>query len=279
MPDLTQSVSPTTAPAASPSAGPAATTNGTTQPTGEARHGATESENFVPQGTDLNTMPPAARAELERINKEMVRGWTAKTQKLADEHKKYEGYDTYRQKAERLEQLQANQDFVRLWNEHVQKTGSAQRAGDPANTSKLEQKLQEIETKMQQSEIEGMVKTFREMKDDKGEPMHPDFESLNTIGLGKTSQGDDYSLLRACVELSQGNSDQEKLANGYKAAKAIRDQIYEEGRKSGMGKMLARVRNSTNEPTLSTDKTSFNGEAKKLSAREARELAEKGVRV
>lgn len=263
------------APAATPTAEPAPTQTSTVQPSGQANgvQGAPTEETFTK--LDVNTLPP----QLKQAYDSMLRDYKTKTTEIAEQRKKYDGYDAYKQKAELLEKLQTNQDFVRMWNEHVQRTGQAPKAGDPANTSKLEQKLQEIEAKLQQSEVEGMVKTFREMKDEKGEPMNPDFDALQGIDLGTTANGDKYNLMRACVELAQGNTDQEKLANGYKAAKAIRDQIFEEGRKHGMGKMLTRVRQSTEAPGgVSTDKTTISkDDAKNLSVKEARELAQKGV--
>lgn len=261
------------APAATPATEPATTVTSTVQPGSQATgaQSAPTEETFTK--LDVNTLPPQLRKSYD----DMLRDYKEKTAKLSEERKKYEGYDTYRQKAEHLDRLQANQDFVRLWNEHVQKAAAAEKGGQP--DPQLEAKVQEIEAKLQRAEIDGMVKTFREMKDDKGEPLHPDFDALMGIDLGTTANGDKYNLIRACVELAQGSTDQEKLSNGYKAAKAIRDQIFEEGRKSGMGRMLAKARNSTEMPTLSTDKNSFNGDSKRLSAKEARELAEKGVRV
>ena len=280
MTDLSNA-SPAQASAASPAMGTPASSSGTIQPTGEAGQSATSTENFIPHGMDLNTLPPAARAELERINKEMVRGFTAKTQKLAEDTKKYEGFDAFKQKAELYEQFAAQEDFVRQWNEHVHKqSGQNGQAGQNDPNAEMRAKLQEIESKMQQSELTQIVEAFSETQDEKGQLMNPDFDALNNVTLGKTQQGEEFSLLRACIELSEGNSPQEKLANGYKSAKMIRDQILEEGRKQGMGKMLSKVRNSTEAPSpITSDKQSFNGDAKKLSVREARELAEKGVLV
>lgn len=263
---------------ATPSQEPAASSGGTTAPTGEAGQAATGSDNFVPQGIDVNSLPPHVRTEMERINKEMVRGFTAKTQELAEIRKKYDNYDALRQKAESYDKLTADHEITRLIEDHKRRTEQARASGqtDPG-TQKLEAKLQEIENKIQMSELVDVVKSFQDGTNDKGELLHPEFSELNSIGIGKTAQGDEYSLLRACVELSPGETPNEKLENGYKTAKSIRDQIFDEGRKSGMGRMLTKVKNSSEMPTLSTDKTAFNGDAKNLSAREARELARKGV--
>lgn len=278
MADLNTGAIPSGSQVASQNTGTAAAPNGNTQTTGEAGQGATGTENFLPQGVDLNTLPPAVRTELDRINKEMVRGFTAKTQKLAEDQKKYEGYDTLKQKAEAYDRVASDKDFNRVWQEHMQKVAQAKANGTAApSTEKLEAKLQEIESKLQQAEFSEVVKGFSEAKDDKGDLLRPDFADLKSISLGANGAGDEYNLLRACVELAPGKSPQEMLENGYKTAKAIRDQILDEGRKQGMGKMMAKVRNSTQAPTITSDKAVFNGDPKKVSVREARELAEKGV--
>lgn len=267
--------------AAATSNGTASASSGTTQPSGEAGQGATGSENFLPQGVDINTLPPAVRAELDRINKEMVRGFTAKTQELAEQRKKYEGYDTYKQKADLYEQIASQEEFVRQWNEYVKKVGGQGQAGqgDPNDPNvKLQAEVQEIKTELERAKAGEIVEAFSSAKDEKtGELLHPDFEALHSVVIGGNEKVGEYSLLRAAVDLAPGATQQERLANGYKAAKAVRDAILEEGRKQGMGKMLARARNSSEAPTLSTEKGVFTGDPKNLSAREARELAEKRV--
>lgn len=267
-PETTQTANPpatTTAPAAS---------TGTVQTSGQTeRQNAPAEDRFG--DVDPNTLPP----QLKSVYDNMLRGWKDKTTRLSEERKKYEGYDAYKQKADLYDRVSSDQEFVRMWNERIEKASQANQNEQSDQTPDLKKEIQAIKSKLEQAELVDVVRVFEEVKNDKDELLHPDFQALNGIGIGKTPQGDEYSLLRACVELSPGNTPQEKLANGYKAAKAVRDKIYEEGRKSGMGKMLSRVRDSTETPSLSTDKTTFNGDARKLSVREARELAEKGVTV
>lgn len=276
MSDLTNA-SPAPAVSASPSMGTDAPQAGNIQPTGEAGQGATGSESFLPQGVDHNTLPPVLRAELDRINKEMVRGFTAKTQELAEERKKYEGYDTFKQKAELYEQFATNPEFIKRWNGFVEESNGKNGQAQEDPTAAIKAEIAEVKQQMQVRELSEFADAFASAKDEKGQLLNPDFDMLGGLQLGKNSDGDEYSLLRACVELSQGKTPQEKLTAGYKAAKQIRDQIFEEGRKHGMGKMLSKVRNSTEAPTISSDKGSFTGDPKKLSVREARELAERGV--
>lgn len=269
-----QNPTPTGDTAANPSQEPAQST-GTVKPSGQANgQSAPADEGFTK--LDPNTLPPQLRSAYDN----MLRDYKEKTTRLSEERKKYEGFDTFKQKAELYEQIASQQEFVQQWNDFVQKRSGQsgqQNAGDP--TTELKAKLEQIESKLQQSELSEVVESFSSAKDDKGELLNPDFDALNSVTLGKNQQGEEFSLLRACIELSPGNSPQERLANGYKAAKTIRDQIIEEGRKQGMGRMLSKVRNSTEAPTITNDKQSFNGDPKNLSVREARELAEKGVKV
>lgn len=284
MPDLTNA-SPSDQSSVSPSQGPESSVNGNIQSGGEARQSATATETFVPQGMNVNTLPPAVRAEMERVNNEMVRGFTAKTQKLAEEAKKYEGYDAFKQKAEFYDQFSAQDEFVKRWNDYVEEVNARKNgvqkadSSDPvhAKLAEFEKQLQAERLARQESEVMTFVDAFSNAKDEKGAPLHPDFEALSEYTLGASKEAGEYSLLRACIELAGGNTPQERVSAGYKIAKGIRDQLLEEGRKQGMGRMLSKVRNSTEAPTISSDKTSFNGDAKKLSVREARELAEKGV--
>lgn len=261
----------------------AATSTGSVQPNGEAGQGATGSENFIPKGVDINTLPPQIRAEVEKINQEMLRGFTAKAQKLAEEQKKYEAYDDYKQKAELYDQFSSREDFVKTWNEYVQKMNQQDQTGvvDP-KTKELEQRLNTLETERKQAEMSETIEAFASAADETGNVLHPEFDRYNSMMLGEVEGPDgkprSLSILNAAIELAPGNSPLEKLENGYKKIAELHDQIFKSGQKSGMGKMLAKVRNGTDAPTISTDKSVFTGDAKKLSAREARELAEKGVR-
>lgn len=274
---IDSNASPDAGAAVTPS-GPAASSAGTIQPAGEAGQGATGAENFLPQGVDLNSLPPAVRAELDRINKEMVRGFTAKTQKLAEDQKKYGDYDTLKERASLYDQIAQQDEFVNQWNDFVKKQGAPPDQANAADPNhEIKKQLEQMQTKFQEIELKEFVDAFAAAKDEKGQDMNPDFDVLNGIQMGKNQQGQDYSLLRACVELSQGASPQDRVKMGYQAARKIRDQILEEGRKQGMGKMLSKVRNSTEAPTITSDKGVFTGDPKSLTTREARELAEKGI--
>lgn len=271
------SPNPAAAQAANPATPDPAQAAGTVQPSGQVGGGQSAPAEDSFTKLDVNTLPP----QLKQAYDNMLRDYKSKTAELSEQRKKYEGYDTYKQRAELYEQLASQEEFVKRWNEYVKEVNgqTATNPNDPvqAKLQEFEKQLQEERRAREEREMDDVVEGFRSAKDEKGNPVNPDFDALADAVIGKDQEGGDWNLLRAYVHLAEGNTPQEKLANGYKAAKALRDQWVEEGRKQGVGKMLSKVRNSTEAPAITSDKQTFNGDAKKLSVREARELAEKGV--
>lgn len=269
---------PTPTPTDNQATGPAATGTGTAVPGGQANGGAPTEDLF--KGIDPNQLPPEAKKHYDS----MLRDYREKTAKLSEERKKYEAYEAYKQKAELYDQFSSREDFVKTWNEYVQKMNSQDKTGvvDP-KIQELEQKLNAIEAQAKQAEMSETIEAFASAAGEDGTPLHPEFDRYNSMMLGEVPGPDgkprSLSLLNAAIELAPGNTPLEKLENGYKKVAELHDQIFQAGQKSGMGKMLAKVRNGTDAPTISTDKSVFAGNSKDLSAREARELAQKGVKV
>lgn len=269
---------------ATPATETAGASNGTGNSNGEAtRQGATGTETFIPQGLDVNTLPPNVRAHIEKINSDMVRGFTEKTTKLSETTKAEvaKATEALKAKAEFYDQIAAQQEFVDMWNEHVKKVqanGGQETPGDP-KVVQLEKKFQELNEKLQLTELAEVRDAFADAVDEKGEKAHPLFDDLNAINIGQI-QGqkgaEDFSLLRACVELAQGTP-QQKLDIGYKQAKALYDSIYEQGKKAGMGRLQTKVLNGSHPPSNSTGDTLTVTEKRPKSAREAFEMARKGV--
>ena len=258
-----------------------AAASGTSNQTGEASgQGATGQDSFIPKGLDLNTLPPHVRAQVEKINSDMVRGFTEKTTKLSETAKQEAAKmtESFKQKAELYDQLAGQEEFVKMWNDHVAKTGQPP-TPDPADpVAQLSTKLQQMEQKIAESELIQVTDSFADAVNEKGEKLHPDFDKLNSLVLGKTQKGQEVTFLRAFTELSTGKTHQERLANGYKAAKAFHEQIFEEGRKAGLGRTQTKLMNGSSPPT------NINGnfqvtEKRPKSAHEALEMAKKGIAV
>jgi len=265
--------------------GTATDANGTSNGVGEARQGAATTETFIPEGIDLNTLPPNVRQYVEKINNDMVRGFTEKTTKLSETVKAEvaKSLEPYRSKAEQYEQIAAQEEFVKQWNEYVQKSQSQnqnpQNPGDPL-LKEMKSQLEEMNMKIQLSEMSQITEAFAEAVNEKGERLHPEFDTLNDIVIGQFGEkSEPFSLLRAAVELAQGGTPSEKLANGYKAAKAAHDAIFELGRKAGLGRVQTKIANGTQPASHSLGDTMSVTDKKPKNAREALEMARKGVMV
>jgi hypothetical protein len=260
---------------------PDAQANGTVQPSGDATgQGAPAEETFTK--VDPRTLPPQLRAAYDN----MLRDYKEKTTKLSETVKaeSAKAAEAYKQKAEFYDQIAGQEDFVKRWNEYVQQAQGMTQAQQDANPelSAMKNQLQEMSQKMQLTEMSQVTEAFAEAVDEKGQKMHADFDRLNELNLGKLVDGDDaedFSLLRACIELSPGNTPQEKLANGYKSAKAVYNAIYEEGRKAGLGRIQQKQLNGSNPPTGSGGDGLQITDKKPKSAREALDLAKRGMMV
>jgi hypothetical protein len=275
--DLETSATPEPASAATQDTGPAPD-QGTAQPDGEAKgQSAPVEEKFG--DVDPKTLPP----QLKAVYDNMLRGFKEKTTKVSDTVKAEvaKATESLKAKADLYDQFAGRQDFVDQWNEYVRAAN-----GQPSvPTDPVQRELQEIKAELakraeadQQREVSEIVDAFRDATNDKGEKLNPDFDKLNSIVVGQAGDGSEYSLLRCYIELAQGASPQEKLAAGYKAAKAEYDRIFEEGRKSGMGHMRAKVQRSTEPPTGTSISANVTEKYPK-DAREALDLAYQGISV
>lgn len=262
-----------------PVAEPAATSNGTGTTSGQATGAAPTGDLF--KGIDPNRLPPEARAAYDS----MLRDYREKTGKLSETVKSEaaKAAEAYRQRAEMYDQIIGQEEFVRQWNEYVQKAQAqpGQTSAVPPELIQMKQQLEEMSQKIQFSEISQITDAFADAVNEKGEKLNPEFDNLNGIHIGSMQEGDkveNYSLLRACIELSPGNH-QEKLAAGYKTAKAVYDQIFEAGKKAGMGRLQAKLQNASLPPSISTNETITMTERKPKTAREALEMAKRGQMV
>lgn len=278
MADFTNSTS-TTDTSATMTMSPPESGTETVQTNGDANgQGAPVEEGFT--RVDPRTLPPQLRSAYDN----MLRDYKEKTTKLSETVKSEaaKATEAYRQKAELYDQIASQEPFVQKWNEYVQQvqneTGKPPQEGDPVLTQ-MKQQLQEMNQKIQLSEMAQVTEAFAEAVDEKGQPLHPQFDELNSIVIGKVGNGEEFSLLRAAIELAPGKSPQEKLANGYKEAKAMYDRIFEAGKKAGMGRLERKVLNGTNPPSNSAGDVLSVTDKKPKNAREALEMARKGQMV
>lgn len=264
---------------------PVASANGTGTTDGQAQ---VQNPGGAPEDIFKNINPNQLPPQLKSVYDSMLTDYRTKTAKLSETVKTeaQKATEAYRQKAELYDSIASQETFVKQWNEYVKEQerqtnqGGAQ-SGDPA-LSQMEQKLQEIQQKLQLSEMSQVTEAFAEAQDEKGQKIHPEFDNLNNIYIGKLAQGgtsEDFSLLRGCVELATGGNPQEKLANGYKMAKAVYDGIFESGKKAGMGRLAQKAQNGTFPPSSSSGEALSVTDKKPKSAREALEMARRGQMV
>lgn len=234
------------------------------------------------KGIDPNRLTPNEKANYNS----MLKDYREKTGRLSETIKSETEKATkaYRDKASQYDQIAQQEEFVKQWNEYVQKEQSQSNQNETQGTTnpvltRMEQKLQEMSQKMEISELSQVTDAFAEAVNEKGEKLHPDFDQFNSITIGKLQNGEEYSLLRACIELTPGNNPQEKLVNGYKMAKAVHAGIFESGKKSGMGRLQTKVLNGTNPPSNSGNDVLSITDKKPKNAREAMEMARKGLMV
>jgi len=263
-----------------PSVEPAAVDNGTGTADGQVSGGTPESQDQdIFKGIDPKTLTPKER----QLYNSMLTDYRTKTGKLSETVKSQVEKEVaaYREKASQYEMIANEEAFVKQWNDYVKKTqeqtGESPKQGDPVLTE-LQEKFKSMEQKLQQAELSKVTDAFAEAVDDKGVKLRPDFDALNNKIIGKVGN-EEYSLLRASIEMASGRTPQEKLANGYKAAKAFHDAIFEEGRKAGLGRLQEKSRNGTIPPSNSGGEVLTTTEKRPKNAHEALQMARRGIKV
>jgi hypothetical protein len=249
-PDLSATDNPGIAPADNPSiSGPAGVDVGTSATGGQAP-GAAPAEDLF-KGVDPNRLPPEVRGHYDQ----MLRDYREKTGKLSETVKSEtaKAVEAFKQKAEFYDQLITQEEFVRQWNEHVQKVSAAESAKQDDPTVKLEKKLQALEAQVMKSSTVETINAFAGAVDEKGQKIYSDFDKLNGIVVSEVQNPDgsrqEISMLGVAIDAAPGKTVQEKLVNGYKTAKKVYDTIFEEGKKAGMGRLQTKAFNGTQPPS------------------------------
>jgi hypothetical protein len=223
---------------------------------------------------DPKTLPPALKAVYDN----MLRDYTKKTMSISDRVKSEaaKATEAFKAKAEMFDKLSANEEFVKRWNDYVQEVSKVGQDGQNP-PDEVKQKLHELEMKFKATESLEAINAFADAKNEKGEMLHPEFDKLSAFKIGNHQQSGEYDLLRAAIELAPGNSTMEKLENGYKAAKAVYDQIFEEGKKAGMGRLNEKARNGSMSPSQGSGQVSGVASKRPANALEALEMAKRGL--
>lgn len=253
---------------------------GSVKPEGQAvGQAATDSEQGF-TNVDPKTLPPALKAVYDNLYKDYQKKTTTIAERVKAEVAK--SLDPFKSKAEQFDSLVNNEEFVKQWNEFVEKSQASQTNGQPENEAL--RKVRELEVEVQTQKIERQVEqslsainAFADAKDQNGKPLHPDFDKLSGFKIGSHSKSGDYDLLRTAIELAPGETPMAKLENGYQGAKAVYDAIFEEGKKAGMGRLNDKIKNSSIAPSAGSAKVSGYAQKRPDNALEALEMARKGL--
>jgi hypothetical protein len=242
---------------------------------------------------DPTTLPP----ELQSIYKSLQADYTKKTQGVADTRKKADAYD----------QISRDQRFVDYWQGlnrtqkaefKEQKAEVEKRLGEKITDDefqkaftdkdaylslhekmirdvleKSQQKIQELEQKLSVKDAQDIVSSFATEIGKDGKPVRPDFDSL-----------DEDRLITGYLNVNPPESQSEqayvnRLNEAYGWAKAISQKYYDKGRSEALQIIQKKAATSTEPPTSGAKGIYSGPDPKKLTVREAMELAKKGQRV
>lgn len=280
---------PVTGQAAGASSGDSNSQNGSAN---GGQSASVEEQSF--SNIDPKTLPP----ELQAVYKNLQADYTKKTQEVASDRKKAQSYD----------QMAKDPRFVEYWNGlnrqqkadfKEQKQVAEKRLGEKipddvfqkAFESKdgfleLMAKVVQEETGKSQKEIEELkqyksindasriVETFATEQGPDGKPLRPDFYPLSEDGLING-----YLQLNAPEKGYTTDDYQAKLDEAYSWAKGLSQKYYEKGKAEALKIIQQKAASSTMPPTNAVKGAYTGSEPKKLSVREAIDLAKRGQRV
>jgi len=272
----------------------AATSSGTLEgQSGQANSGqsAPAEESF--SSVDPKTLSP----EMQAIYKSLQSDYSKKTQSIADVRKKAEAYD----------QVSRDQRFVDYWRglNQPQKANFKEQKAEVEKTlgqkitdeefqksfeskdaylsmqekiaqlafEKSQQRIQELENKLTVKEANDVISAFRDESGKDGKPVRPDFDSLEEDGLIT-------GYLRVNPPEGKSQSDYlSRLNEAYTWSKQISQKHYERGRSEALKIIQAKAAASSEPPTGSAKGAYTGPDPRKLTVREAMDLAKKGIRV
>lgn len=272
-------------------AGGAATLEGQGGQAQTGAQGAPAEESF--SQIDPKTLSP----ELQQVYKSLQADYTKKTQGIAETRKKAEEFDKLQKdeyvgaylkglsKADRanfqrdkaamektLGEKITDADFAKAFESKEAFLALIDKVAQERN-SKSQEKIDKLEKQLTIKDTQDLVEAFATEKGKDGAPVRPDFYTL-----------DEDSLISGFLQLNQpADSNPEsimaKLNEAYSWAKAVSTKYYEKGKADALQTINRKVANSTEPPTQAAKGASFGGDPKKLSVREAMELAKKGTKI
>lgn len=285
---------PAPAPAVATSDPAPAVSTGTVETNGGQATGQSASAEDKFTNIDPETLSP----ELKAIYKNLQADYTKKTQSNAETRKKAEQYD----------QISKDPKFVNYWSGlnkqqkaefKEQKAEAEKRLGEKIpddrfqkafeskdgfldliaevvkeTSAKDRKEIEDLKQYRTVNEASSIVESFATEAGPDGKPIRPDFYSLDEDGLIN-------GWLRLAAP-DKGYSAEEypaKLNEAYSWAKTLSQKYYEKGRQEALARIQQKVATSSNPPTQAVKGAYTGTDPKKLSVREAMDLAKRGERV
>lgn len=290
-----QAVESNPATEAAPVTGQADAVSGTPEnPSGQASpqgQSAPTEESF--SNIDPQTLPP----ELQAVYKSLQADYTKKTQSAADSRKKAEAYD----------QISKDPRFVDYWNGlnktqkadfKEQKAEAEKRLGEKISddefakaftskddflgflekvvqdrSEKSQKKIEALEQQLSVKDAADVVESFATEMGPDGKSVRPDFYQL-----------DEDQLITGFLQVNPPKDTSNasyiaKLNEAYGWAKATTQKYYEKGKADALQIIQKKAAASTNPPTNAAKGAYTGPDPKKMSVREAMDLAKKGIKV
>lgn len=280
---------------AEPVTGQAASVSaGTSDQTGQAAtqaQSAPAEESF--SSIDPNTLPP----ELQAVYKSMQSDYSKKTMSIADVRKKAEAYDAVskdqrfvdywkglnrEQKADFKEQKQeaekklgekiSDEEFTKAFNSKDDFLSLMAKVHQMEG-EKAQKKIEKLEQQLSVKEAQDLATSFATEVGRDGKVLRPDFDEL-----------EENSLISGFLSVNQpenGSAQAQlaKLNEAYAWAKSVSQKFYEKGKAEALQIIQKKAATSTEPPTQAAKGAYTGPDPKKMSVKEAMDLAKKGIRV
>lgn len=266
---------------------------------GSQDQGASVEETF--SNIDPKTLPP----ELQALHKNLQADYTKKTQAIAQKAKEIA---EAQKKAQAYDQLTADQRFRDYWSNLSRKEQTdfkeqkaeaekslGQKISDEEFAKSLEtkdgflnllkrvvddtrsqdqQRIQELEQSKMESEAADVVEMFASEMGPDNKPLRPDFKELDT----KYNLITGYLTVNPVQERTQA-AYLNKLNEAYSWAKTMTQDFYNKGKADALSAIQKKAATSTQMPTNAAKSSYAGPDPKKLTVREAIELAKRGTRI
>jgi hypothetical protein len=202
---------------------------------------------------DPNSLPPKERVAYDN----MLRDYKKKTAEIAELRRKAEAHDAW-QREQASKQRITDEDYNRAFESKDGMTQFLQKAAEP-----VVQELQQTKMELASTKADLFIKDFK--------AKHPDFEDLDSDGL-----------ITGYVQLNPPKGEPEwgtRMKEAYAYAKKLRSKWEDAGYKRGITRVEEKAAQSTELPSSSPAQVYPGGDPTKLTAKEAVELARRGIRV